>query len=138
MDDSKRRPKTITDKVRQAWENSMKISVYEETNKMFELYSQSIKEKSLPQYRSAIRRCEEVIGKQILDLTMNDIETYVSSANSDVTRSNQRNYIKGFMRFAIMQDLEKNKTRVSKETFVYLFLDAKFGLSVDDFLEFIK
>ena len=120
------------------WNRQIKDFNFEETQNLFNDFSKTVTESSLVQYKSAVRRFEEVTGKVILDVTMKEIEDYANRQKNEKTTNAQRNYIKGFMRFAVMQDLQANKSRVDKLTFIYLFVDAKFGIMPEEVLNFIK
>lgn len=56
---------------------------------------------SLAQYKSAVRRFTETIGKDILSITVDELRTYVNGFEGK-TRDNQERYIKSFLNFTIV------------------------------------
>lgn len=70
---------------------------------------------SLAQYKSAINRFTSVIEKDILTISKNDLEGYISDIQNQTTRKNAERYIKSFITFTIENNIDKAVEIVSKE-----------------------
>ena len=134
MEDKEKGKYTKSEKYLKAKESQVKFSQYEATNSMLTTFCESgeVTEVSLFQYRSAIRRCEEIYDKPIIDVTIEEIESYAEgSSNKIPTQKAQRNYIKGFLRFWVVEEIKKGNKIVDLDKFLYLFLDSKTGITID-------
>lgn len=70
---------------------------------------------SLAQYKSAINRFTSVIEKDILTISKDDLEDYISDIQNETTRKNAERYIKSFITFTIERDMNRAIEIVSDE-----------------------
>ena len=134
MENKEKGKYTKSEKYLKAKENQVKVSQYNTTNTMLTTFCESgeVTESSLLQYKSAIRRCEEKYNKSIIETTVEEIEAYANnSSDKEATQNAQRNYIKGIMRFWALQEMKQGNKIVDVDTFLYLFMDNKTGITVD-------
>ena len=136
MENKEKGKYTKSEKYFKAKENQVKVSQYDDTNLMLTTFCESgevTNKSSLAQYKSAIRRCEEKYSKPIIDVTLEEVEEYAkASSDKEPTVNAQRNYIKGFIRFWILEEIKNgNKAIVNMDKFLNLFMDNRTGITVE-------
>ena len=140
MENKEKGKYTKSEKHFKAKENQVKVSQYDNTNSMLTAFCEAgeVTESSLLQYRSAIRRCEERYAKPIIEVTPSEVEAYAKdSSDKEPTVNAQRNYIKGFVRFWVLQEIRNGNKVADLDKFLYLFLDTKTGITIDLAKQFI-
>lgn len=81
------------------------------------------KESSLIQYRSAVNRFINYIGKDVLKTTKEDLENYLATTKEGKTRENAKRYIQSFLVFTISSNMDKAKEITSSDTILSLIPD---------------
>ena len=81
------------------------------------------KESSLIQYRSAVNRFINYIGKDVLETTKEDLENYLATTKEGKTRENAKRYIQSFLVFTISSNMDKAKEITSSDTILSLIPD---------------
>jgi site-specific recombinase XerD len=75
---------------------------------------------SIGQYKSSIQRFLEFIDKDVLTVTITDIENYLNENFFGQTKINQERYIKSFILYTIQNNINKALEYTNKELMIEL------------------
>lgn len=75
----------------------------------YEQFSESgvVSVSSLSQYKSAVRRLSEFIGKDVMTVTVTEIINYLDQFDKEKTRNSQERYIKSFLKYIFINNINK-------------------------------
>ena len=113
-----KRPYTKTDKLEKAIQRVVEAHTPKGVNREYwERFEKNSGKTglSLAQYKSAINRFTSVVNKDILTISKDDLEDYISDIENKTTKRNAERYIKSFITFTIESDMNRAVEIVSDE-----------------------
>jgi hypothetical protein len=99
-------------------ENKIK-GINENYWKDFEANSNKTKS-SLLQYKSAVKRFIDANDKDILSISIDELESYLNNFEEGKTKDNQSRYIKSFITYSIEKNMLKASANTNKELILSL------------------
>lgn len=75
---------------------------------------------SLLQYKSAVKRFIDATNKDILTISIEELESYLNNFEEGKTKENQSRYIKSFITFSIEKNMLKASANTNKELILSL------------------
>jgi hypothetical protein len=124
MEEKQIRKYTKSEKVIQSALNNTKHFKLEENQTYFDTYAKTLGETSALQYKSAIIRLEEATGKDLMTVTVKDVENYVSTCKEGKTAENQRRYIQAFLKYTFTNFSEQATIKADANTVLWLMDDV--------------